>query len=610
MEKNSNIKLISQLALAAAGISIFIAILILLNYWHINKNKPLESQSMIALIDRLSQEPNNDALKIEIRNLDLLARKAYFTSQWQVKTGGFLLLFASIILVLLLKILYDMKKKIELPEGDTEQGLIDRLLSRRWIGAIGILVIIGALAASFASNDYLKKYIIAGGEPEKPSAVDENIKVIEITSMDTSSSEPVKEVPDENDLAPDNQDNEAIASNETYNTSTGSFPGLSEIKKQHNGFRGPLGQGISYHKNIPVDWDGPSGKNILWKVETPKAGNNSPVIWSDKIFIAGGDVQSRWVYCYDRNSGKLIWEHEAKDIEGSPAAAPKVTPDTGLSAPSLATDGERVYAIFGTGDILALDMSGKHLWARNLGVPDNHYGHSSSLLCWEGKLVVQYDTNRSGRILALNVLDGNFLWDVQRKVKISWSSPVLAKIGEQYQILTTSDPLVIAHDLTSGKELWSVECMMGEVGPSVAFSDGLVYASNEYARLVAIKPGVGSAEIVWEDDEYLPEASSPLAANGLLFLGTSYGVFACYDAKTGVKQWEHECKTGFFGSPMVADGKVYVVDMSGVTHIYELSREFKLIGEPKLGEKSVVTPAFAEGRIYLRGSKYLYCIGG
>ena len=141
-----------------------------------------------------------------------------------------------------------------------------------------------------------------------------------------------------------------------------------------------MGQGVSYHKNIPIEWDGAAGTNIVWKSAIPKEGFNSPVIWGDKIFIAGADAASREVYCYNRADGKLLWTGKADNIPGSPSAMPKVTEDTGLSAPTLTTDGKRVFAIFATGDVIAFDMNGKRVWAKNLGVPDNHYGHSSSLI--------------------------------------------------------------------------------------------------------------------------------------------------------------------------------------------------------------------------------------
>jgi len=287
--------------------------------------------------------------------------------------------------------------------------------------------------------------------------------------------------------------------------------------------------------------------------------------------------------------------------------APKVTADTGLSAPSVATDGQHVVAIFATGDILALDLEGRRIWAKNLGVPDNHYGHSSSLICWKDKVIIQFDTNKGGRLLALNTLTGEISWDMPRKSKISWSSPILAEIGGKLQVITTSSPTVAGYDFDSGAQVWAIDCLSGEVGPSAAYADGLVFAANEYATLAAIRPGPVPV-IVWQADEYLPEAASPAVSQGLLFIATSYGMFACYDSKTGAKQWEKEYGQGFYGSPMIAEGKVYVMDRSGAMHIFKVDRTLTSLGDPVLGEKSVVTPAFADGAIYLKGEKSLFCI--
>jgi len=203
------------MALVVGGICLFISILLLLNYWNIQKTDPLESEAMASLVERLKEEPNNDALKLEIHQLDLLARKAYFTSHWQVRTGGFLLLFSSITLVLLLKILYDMKKKIELPEAEPEKGMLDRILSQRWIGLVGILVISGALLASFTSKDYLAKYELAGSDADMETAVDEGIEVIEISSSESSTppQDTEKEIA-ETDTSISNQDKDVVVEKE------------------------------------------------------------------------------------------------------------------------------------------------------------------------------------------------------------------------------------------------------------------------------------------------------------------------------------------------------------------------------------------------------------
>ena len=369
-----------------------------------------------------------------------------------------------------------------------------------------------------------------------------------------------------------------------------------------------MGQGVSYNRNIPVDWDGASGKNVIWKVQLSKPGNNSPVIWKDKLYLAGADNQGRMIYCLDRNSGNILWQKEVKDIPGSPATVPKATEDAGLSAPTVTTDGTKVYVIYANADIAAFTSSGNLVWGRNLGLPDNHYGYASSPIIWNNKLFIQFDSNKGGRLMALNSQTGETIWDTKRNVKISWSSPILAEIGGKFQLVLAADPLVAGYDIETGKELWSLECMMGEMGASPAFSDGLVFAANEYARLVAIKPGP-SASIVWEHDEYLPEVPSPVASDGLLFVATTYGVLVCYDAKNGTKYWEKEFSYGFFSSPVIADGKLYVSDLHGITHILKVSKTAELIGEPQLGERITATPAFSDGRIYIRGELNLYCMG-
>lgn len=252
-------------------------------------------------------------------------------------------------------------------------------------------------------------------------------------------------------------------------------------------------------------------------------------------------------------------------------------------------------------------MNGKRVWAKNLGVPDNHYGHSSSLLAWKDKIIVQFDSNKSGRLLTLNIQTGDIIWDTKRSSHISWASPILIEVDGKMQIVTSTEPSVAGFDLESGTELWKVDCMMGEVGPSPAFGNGLVYAGNEYATLAAINPSTG--EVAWEDNYYLPEVASPVVDDGLLFIATTYGVFACFDAHTGNKYWEAEYDEGFYSSPVIAEGKIYATDMNGIVHIVKVDRELQKIADIALGEKVTTTPAFGMGRIYIRGDENLICIG-
>ncbi len=603
MKKKNKIKRFTNLAAGAGAAGALIAFLLLLNYLQLERADPLESTARAALLERLEAEPNNEALKEDIRNLDLLARKAFFNNQWQINTGAVLLLISAIIFGFSLNVLNTLKASIEMPEQDEPEEARASRLSQRGILIAGAILVLAALGATYFSSDYLQSF--QASATKTTVAQVEQIEVVDAGAPDMESGTVIEQ----DSSAGFGQDTTAAPNQPAAESApSASYPTIEAILQQHGSFRGPLGNGVSFQKNIPTDWDGAEGRNILWKIPLPQKGNNSPIVWGNQLFLAAAGRNSRAVYAYNRHSGALLWQQAIGNMSGSPASPPKVSDDTGLSAPTLTTDGIRVYAIFATGDVAALDLSGRIVWAKNLGVPDNHYGHSSSLLSWQEKLFIQYDTNKGCKVMALDCGTGATLWETQRKVKISWASPILASIGGKYQLVLSADPLVAAYDADSGKELWRADCMMGEVGPSPAFSDGLVFAANEYARLAAIRPG-NPATVVWEQNEYLPEVASPVAANGLLYVATSYGVLACYDAKSGEKYWEHECDAGFYASPLIADGKLYALDMSGVMHIFRHDKEKQLTGEPSLGEKAVATPAFANGRIYIRGEKHLYCIG-
>ncbi len=603
MNKDEKLKLSKNVAVVAGIFSITVALLLLLNFFQMTRSKPLDSEALAALVQQLSQDKDSDALKAEIRNFDLLARKAYFNTQWQIKTGGVLLLAGAIVLVLALRTYYGLKSKITEPVSENENELTNRMLTQRWVLIVGSLIFVAGIGASFLTVDHLQKYQVDEKALEKaPGEKPNGIEVVEVGGGQTV--QPVvKDSTAKKDSAAVSPASAAPASAPAEIK----LPGSEAIKVNSPSFRGPFGLGVSYHKNVPVDFDVTSGKNILWKAAVPKFGNNSPVIWGNKVFLSGANTQKREVYCFDGNSGKLLWTQPVDNIPGS-AGMPKVSEDTGVAASSLTTDGNMVYAIFANGDVICFDMTGKRVWARSLGLPDNHYGHASSLIMWKDKVYIQYDNNKTHKLIALNNMTGETKWETERKVKISWASPIIANIGGKYQVVLSSDPLVAGYDAESGKELWSVNCMSGEVGCSPAFGSGLIFAANEYAKLAAIDPS--SSKVVWESTEYMPEVASLVSSNGLLFLETSYGVLVCYDAKTGSKYWEKEDGPGFYSSPVVNDGKLYSVDTNGRMRVYEVSKEQKLLAESNVGDKMFTTPAFAEGKMFIRTSKYLYCIGG
>ena len=621
-DKLSNIKSWTRAAQIAGAFAFVISILLIVNYVQYKRIDPVETELINNLITRLNQNPDDFQLREEIRALDLLSRKAYFTNQWQVRTGGYLLLISIGILVIAMQIIKGNSGK-EITIGDKENNFIEKKNARKWISIGGTIIVFTALTFAFLTHNDLSKIPISEELTEKLA---ENVNIAE-TDNDIIITEQKNvniEEPEAEQIKPNNTEiaeskeviPKKVVEEKTIkkkikpitNKSISEYPTEKEIENNHPAFRGSGGNGISYHKNIPTIWNGTTGDNILWKLKIPLHGFNSPIVWGDKVFVSGAVDDKREVYCIDGNTGVILWTFDVKNIPGSPAKLPQVTDDTGLAAPTLTTDGRRVYAIFGNGDLVAIDMKGEQVWARNLGDPGNHYGHSSSLMLFQNILILQYDTKKSPKLLGLSTKSGETLWSTDRKVRISWASPIVVVTGNKTEIIIASDPIVASYNPLTGKENWQVDCIFGEVGPSPAYADGIVFAVNEYAKLVAIKIGP-TPEIIWENDEYLSDVPSPVATKELLFMATSYGAVVCYDAKTGEKYWEQEFDNGFYSSPILADGKIYLMDMEGIMHIFKAENEYEQISESPIGEKGMTTPAFADGKIYVRGNDYLYCIG-
>lgn len=572
----------SRTAWIAGIFALLICVLLIFNYIQYKKSDPINMSVMNTLVERLYQNPDDAALREQIRSLDLLWRKAYFTSQWQIRTGG-LFLLAAVALVIISMQVIEYRKKINpaLSAGHTDEMLFQNQKARKWIIAGGGLIL--AVAVSFAfmtSHDLSQNFKKQLAQSTTEEA--ENADKAEVV-------EPVEVVADTASVVA-TTDSMAVAK-----VSTDNFVS----------FRGNGGAGIIKKSNVPVSWDGATGKNIRWKTSIPLTGFSSPVVWGDYVFVTGGNSSKQEVYCIDGNTGKILWGVAV----GKPdAKKPKVSHDTGHSAPTPVTDGKAVYAIFATGDIAAIDFQGKKLWEKDLGLPKNHYGHSSSLLLFNESVIVQYDQTGSAKVMALSVKNGETIWSTDRPVKVSWSSPILVNTGKRNELMLVADPYVASYNPANGKELWKIDCIGGEVGPSLAYANGIVFTVNEYSKLCAVKVG-DEPTVLWENSDLLSDIPSPVANDKYLFMVTSYGILVCFDALSGEKYWEHDFGNPVYSSPMLVNDRIYLLDRNGVMYIFKADKEFKLTGESKLGEKSACTPAFTNGRIYIRGDKNLYCIG-
>jgi outer membrane protein assembly factor BamB len=390
-------------------------------------------------------------------------------------------------------------------------------------------------------------------------------------------------------------DRKAVA--ETYKPDATNWPS----------FRGQNGRAIAGGSEYPEEWNGEEGKNIKWKIQIPKEGKSSPVIWGNKLFLTGAEGTSCEVYCINKETGKMEWQASASGLSGEPSVLPEISSDASIAASSAATDGKSVCAIFANGNLICLDMTGRIKWAKNIGTLNNVYGYSCSLVIYEGFLIVQFDSNEKVSLMGFDTGTGDLKYETLRRGRPTWSSPVIAEFNGEPQVIINGNPEVTAFNPKTGAELWSIEVLTGDVAPSLAVNSSMVYAVTDYSRLAAIKPGPGPS-IVWEDNTFTPDVSSPAATDNFLFIATGTGDAACYNAQKGDTLWSHYFPEQFYASPVVADEKVYFLDRSGVMHIVKAGPQYELVAESALGEPAECTPAFSDKKIYIRGRNNLFCI--
>ncbi|MCG8572975.1 MAG: PQQ-like beta-propeller repeat protein [Spirochaetes bacterium] len=544
--------IIRQIKKMSLIIAFLISVLFLINFIQVKLVHPQESPQLEQMINQYQDNNGNNQLAENIQALDLIARKAWFNWQWQVYTFGIILLICLLLFFSTSQLLIIMAKTNPQVNFQTQK-------KKNTINQ-------ASLYYSFFVLFFLSTFFI-----------------IWLTNQDFIASplsrtrvKPLK----------------TVAKN--------------LLQKNWIAFRGYHSQGIGYEQNPPFNWDAESNKNILWKIPLPKPGFSSPIIFKNRVFLTGGDKESRNIYCFKIENGELLWEYQIADLSSENNNFPQVTEDTGYAAATMTTNGVYVYAIFSTGILICLDFSGKLIWQRDLGVPDNHYGHSSSLLTYEDQLLVQLDDNSNARLLSYHAGSGNLKWEVKRDVIASWSSPVLVEYEEKPLILVSADPYAAAYQINDGTELFAIECMFGEIGASAAYADGIGYFGNKFATLAAID--LKTRSIIWEYFDQLPEVASLLATSQFLVMAASNGTVTCLDAKQGKMIWEQSFSSGFYSSPILINNLVYLTDRQGKTIIFSLGDFFEQKGEGNIGEPCDATPAFFDDKILIRGYQHLFCI--
>jgi outer membrane protein assembly factor BamB len=538
-------------------------------------NDPWKSPQLIALRNRLDTEPKNQQLKEQIRQSDVEFRRKFRRRLALDHLGGWLLAGGSLVLVVAARNAAELHRAVFLPQAERDRpGRLARAQSRaRWsVVFTGGAAVLGLIALSLA---------IGTGLP-----------------------------------ASDADSRKLAGKSDAEKTAALPLPTLAELQANSPRFRGWDGSGRTTQTNYALSWDNQTGTGIAWKTPVLSPGHSSPVVWGNQVFISGGTADAREVFCHDAATGRLLWRRAIEKVPGSPPKT-EVLEDTGYAASTTATDGRHLYVIFANGDLAALNFDGTVAWTKALGPLKNAYGHASSLTTWQGVLIVQLDQGEAGatnsRLLAFDGATGRALWSQPRPVPASWATPIVIEAAGKTQIITFAQPLVIAYAFVDGTELWRAELLENEVVPSPVFAGGLVIAACPSTKLIAIRPDgagdVAKTQVAWSTDEAVPFITSPVSNGELIFTANESGAVACFDLKDGKKIWQHEFNLGVQASPALVGGKVFVMTEEGVAIVVEAGREFRENARSQLTDKFLASPAFANGRMFLRGETNLYCIG-
>lgn len=432
-------------------------------------------------------------------------------------------------------------------------------------------------------------------------------------------------------------------------------------------WRGPLVTGVSPNGDPPTTWD--EKTNIKWKVAVPGHGSATPVIWGDKLFLLsavetqqaaflqperpgrpgsqGGPPQGEGrrgrggppggpggrggfgggpkptspyqftILCLDRNTGETLWRqvareevpHEGKHDTNSFASASPVT------------DGEYVYASFGSRGIYCYDLNGGKVWEKDLGDMQtrNAFGEGASPALHGDTLVVPWDHEGADFVVALDAKTGEEKWRTGRDEPTTWATPLVVPRGDGWQVVLNGSNRVRSYDLETGKLLWECGGQAQNPIPTPVASDEIVFAMTGFRgyALYAIPLGASgdltdSDKVAWKRTEGTPYISSPVLSKGLLyFTKDRNAILSCLEAATGKEVYANQRlpdMNTLYASPVMAAGRLYIFDREGTGVVVKEGREFEVLATNKLDETIDASPAVIGGAMYVRGDKSLYCI--
>jgi len=389
-------------------------------------------------------------------------------------------------------------------------------------------------------------------------------------------------------------------------------------------WRGPLSTGEAPHAQPPLEWS--ETRNVRWKALVPGQGKSTPVVWGDLVVVTsavpGAKDSSAFefvVLAYGRNDGTLRWRRTVRTEQPHEGTHKDGTYASG----SVVTNGNRIYAFFGSRGLYALDLDGRMVWEKQLGQMQtrNAFGEGSSPALHGNTLVVNWDHEGADFIAAFDATSGREKWRHQREEPTTWTTPHVAVHGARAQVVVGGTNRLRSYDLETGDPVWHAAGLTLNVIPTPVSAGGIVYAMSGFRgnalRAVRLSDArgevTGPPALAWSYDKDTPYVPSPLLyQGGLYFLKSNSGILTQLDAATGVVRFSErlEATPNVYASPVAAAGRVYVVGRDGSTVVLAAGPQFRILATNFLDDRFDASPALAEDTLYLRGARHLYGIAG
>ncbi|MEL7500388.1 MAG: PQQ-binding-like beta-propeller repeat protein [Planctomycetota bacterium] len=378
-------------------------------------------------------------------------------------------------------------------------------------------------------------------------------------------------------------------------------------------------------ESVPSTWD--EKNNLLWKLDLPGAGSSSPIVVGDRLFVTcysrNGDTLTRYVICVDKKSGDKLWTKEfpAEYREDSYRG---YIQEHGYASNTPVSDGKHLYVFLGKGGVHAMDFDGEVIWSRDVGKGSSNrqWGSAASLLLYKDSVIVNA-SEESKAIIGLNKADGKVIWkQAADLLELSYGTPRLVELSSGRSELVISVPSELwGLNPASGKLRWyTTTPMTGNVSPSVIVDGENVYSFGGYrsSGSVSVKAG-GKGDVTKSNLNWTSRSTSyvatPLIHDGRFYWIDDKGLANCSDVSNGKQIYRTRVKglsgRPVYASPIMADGKIYVVTRQFGTIVYAPGDEFKIISQNSLAGDNTdfnATPAISDSRLYLRSNQALYCI--